>query len=127
MRPDAVCASTSVPDGFRRAQLILAGAPPAAVITIWPTTPPFRSTTPTPAWLSRADPPAGEKGIDFDEAVEIVTKTCAYTNHTILAEALEKWPRAYLDAVVPQLMPIIEKLDTLARTAPPTESGHHRR
>ena len=36
----------------------------------------------------------GEKGIDFDEAVEIVTKTCAYTNHTILAEALEKWPRA---------------------------------
>ena len=58
----------------------------------------------------------GEKGIDFDEAVEIVTKTCAYTNHTILAEALEKWPRAYLDAVVPQLMPIIEKLDALART-----------
>ena len=58
----------------------------------------------------------GEKGIKFDEAVEIVTKTCAYTNHTILAEALEKWPRAYLDAVVPQLMPIIEKLDELART-----------
>ena len=58
----------------------------------------------------------GEKGIEFDEAVEIVTKTCAYTNHTILAEALEKWPRAYLDAVVPQLMPIIEKLDELART-----------
>ena len=58
----------------------------------------------------------GEKGIDFDEAVEIVTKTCAYTNHTILAEALEKWPRSYLDAVVPQLMPIIEKLDALART-----------
>ncbi len=48
--------------------------------------------------------------------MEIVTKTCAYTNHTILAEALEKWPRAYLDAVVPQLMPIIEKLDALART-----------
>ena len=58
----------------------------------------------------------GEHGIDFEEAVEIVTKTCAYTNHTILAEALEKWPRAYLDAVVPQLMPIIEKLDVLART-----------
>ena len=53
----------------------------------------------------------GERGIEFEEAVEIVTKTCAYTNHTILAEALEKWPRAYLDAVVPQLMPIIEKLD----------------
>ncbi|MDO5833435.1 MAG: glycogen/starch/alpha-glucan phosphorylase [Lachnospiraceae bacterium] len=58
----------------------------------------------------------GEHGIDFEEAVEIVAKTCAYTNHTILAEALEKWPRAYLDAVVPQLMPIIEKLDALART-----------
>ena len=64
----------------------------------------------------------GEKGIDFDEAVEIVTKTCAYTNHTILAEALEKWPRAYLDAVVPQLMPIIEKLDALARTRTTDES-----
>ena len=64
----------------------------------------------------------GEKGIGFDEAVEIVTKTCAYTNHTILAEALEKWPRAYLDAVVPQLMPIIEKLDTLARTRTTDES-----
>ena len=58
----------------------------------------------------------GEHGVAFDEAVDIVTKTCAYTNHTILAEALEKWPRAYLDAIVPQLMPIIEKLDTLART-----------
>ena len=58
----------------------------------------------------------GEHGIEFEEAVEIVTKTCAYTNHTILAEALEKWPRAYLDVVVPQLMPIIEKLDALART-----------
>ena len=58
----------------------------------------------------------GEHGIEFEEAVEIVTKTCAYTNHTILAEALEKWPRAYLDAVVPQLMSIIEKLDALART-----------
>ena len=55
----------------------------------------------------------GEKGIAFDEAVESVTKTCAYTNHTILAEALEKWPRAYLEAAVPQLMPIIEKLDAV--------------
>ena len=54
--------------------------------------------------------------------MEIVTKTCAYTNHTILAEALEKWPRAYLDAVVPQLMPIIEKLDELARTRTEDES-----
>ena len=64
----------------------------------------------------------GERGIEFEEAVEIVTRTCAYTNHTILAEALEKWPRAYLDAVVPQLMPIIEKLDALARTRTKDES-----
>ena len=64
----------------------------------------------------------GEKGIAFEEAVKIVTKTCAYTNHTILAEALEKWPRAYLDAVVPQLMPIIEQLDALARSRTADES-----
>lgn len=64
----------------------------------------------------------GEKGVAFDEAVEIVTKTCAYTNHTILAEALEKWPRSYLEAVVPQIMPIIEKLDALARTRTQDES-----
>ncbi|MDD5939826.1 MAG: glycogen/starch/alpha-glucan family phosphorylase, partial [Lachnospiraceae bacterium] len=57
----------------------------------------------------------GEKGIEFDEAVDIVTKTCAYTNHTILAEALETWPRRFLDKVVPQLMPIIEHLDRIAR------------
>ncbi len=56
-----------------------------------------------------------EKGIEFEEAVTIVTKVCAYTNHTILAEALEKWPRHYLDTVVPQLMPIIEKLDAMVR------------
>ncbi|MCR1950382.1 glycogen/starch/alpha-glucan family phosphorylase [Clostridium sp. DSM 100503] len=53
----------------------------------------------------------GERGIGMDEAIEIVTKTCAYTNHTILAEALEKWPIEYLDKVVPQLMPIIRELD----------------
>ena len=57
----------------------------------------------------------GERGIEFEEACRIVTDVCAYTNHTILAEALEKWPRAYLDDVVPQLMPIIEKLDQAAR------------
>ena len=56
-----------------------------------------------------------EKGIAFDEAAEIVTNVCAYTNHTILAEALEKWPRHYLEQVVPQLMPIIEKLDAIVR------------
>lgn len=52
-----------------------------------------------------------KEGISMDEAVEIVTKTCAYTNHTILAEALEKWPVSYLEQVVPQLMPIIRELD----------------
>ena len=58
----------------------------------------------------------GLHGIEFEEAVQIVTDTCAYTNHTIRAEALEKWPRHYLDTVVPQLMPIIEKLDAIAKT-----------
>ena len=58
----------------------------------------------------------GLHGIEFEEAIQIVTDTCAYTNHTILAEALEKWPRHYLDTVVPQLMPIIEKLDAIATT-----------
>ncbi|BCZ44221.1 alpha-1,4 glucan phosphorylase [Clostridium gelidum] len=53
----------------------------------------------------------GENGIGMDEAIEIVSKTCAYTNHTILAEALEKWPIAYLQKVVPQLLPIIRELD----------------
>lgn len=56
-----------------------------------------------------------ERGISFEEAAEIVTKVCAYTNHTILAEALEKWPRYYLEKVVPNLMPIIEKLDEIVR------------
>ena len=51
------------------------------------------------------------EGISLDEAIEIVSKTCAYTNHTILAEALEKWPIAYLEKAVPQLMPIIKELD----------------
>lgn len=57
-----------------------------------------------------------EKGIEFSEAVEIVTATCAYTNHTILAEALEKWPLASLEKIVPQLVPIIEKLNILAKS-----------
>jgi len=63
-----------------------------------------------------------EQGIGFDEAVDIVTNICAYTNHTILAEALEKWPRHYLETVVPQLMPIIEKLDEIARSRTDDES-----
>ena len=61
-------------------------------------------------------------GIEFEEAVQIVTDTCAYTNHTILAEALEKWPRNFLEQVVPQLMPVIEKLDALARTRTDNEA-----
>ena len=56
-----------------------------------------------------------EKGIEMDEAIDIVSKTCAYTNHTILAEALEKWPIAYLEKVVPQLVPIIKELDQRVR------------
>lgn len=54
-----------------------------------------------------------EKGIVFEEAVEIVTNVCAYTNHTILAEALEKWPKSFLETVVPQLVPIIERLNDM--------------
>ena len=53
--------------------------------------------------------------ITMDEAIDIVSKCCAYTNHTILAEALEKWPVDYLDRVVPQLMPIIRELDKRVR------------
>lgn len=54
-----------------------------------------------------------KEGILMREAIQIVTRTCAYTNHTILAEALETWPKAYLVQVVPHLIPIIEALDTL--------------
>ncbi len=56
-----------------------------------------------------------EKGIRMNDAIEIVSKTCAYTNHTILAEALEKWPMDYLYKAVPQLMPIIRELDTIVK------------
>ena len=52
-----------------------------------------------------------DKAFTMDEAIDVVSKTCAYTNHTILAEALEKWPYAYLQKVVPQLIPIIDELD----------------
>ena len=52
-----------------------------------------------------------DKAFTMDEAIEVVSRTCAYTNHTILAEALEKWPLAYLEKVVPQLIPIIKELD----------------
>ena len=56
-----------------------------------------------------------EKGFNMDTAIDVVRKTCAYTNHTILAEALEKWPVHYLEQVVPQLMPIIRELDARVR------------
>ena len=56
-----------------------------------------------------------EKAFSMDEAIEVVSKTCAYTNHTILAEALEKWPLKYLEKVVPQLVPIIKELDKKAK------------
>ena len=52
-----------------------------------------------------------DKAFTMDEAIEVVSRTCAYTNHTILAEALEKWPLKYLKKVVPQLVPYIEELD----------------
>ena len=56
-----------------------------------------------------------ERGMEMDDAIDVVSRTCAYTNHTILAEALEKWPIHYLKKVVPQLMPIIEVLDDKVR------------
>ena len=56
-----------------------------------------------------------QKGFSMDEAIKVVSKTCAYTNHTILAEALEKWPMSYLEEVVPHLIPIIKELDARVR------------
>jgi starch phosphorylase len=63
-----------------------------------------------------------EEGFEMDEAIDVVSKTCAYTNHTILAEALEKWPIKYLKKVVPQLMPIIWELDKRAAIKHPDPS-----
>ena len=57
------------------------------------------------------------RGLSFEMAAEAVTRTCAYTNHTILAEALEKWPLEYFKEAVPQLVPVIEKLDKQVRKA----------
>ena len=64
----------------------------------------------------------GERGIDFEEAADIVSHVCAYTNHTILAEALEKWPIYYLEDIVPQLVPIIRKLDEKVKAKYPAEN-----
>ena len=63
-----------------------------------------------------------EKGISMDEAINIVSKTCAYTNHTILAEALEKWPMEYLEEVVPDIVNIIKELDKRVRAKYDDES-----
>ena len=56
-----------------------------------------------------------ERGIELDESINIVTNMCAYTNHTILSEALEKWPMEHLNKVVPNIIPIIEELDKRVR------------
>ena len=62
-----------------------------------------------------------QRGIGEDEAVAIVTNVCAYTNHTILAEALEKWPLAFIEKAAPQLVPVIRMLDARVRAACPDE------
>ncbi len=65
-----------------------------------------------------------ERGIDMDEAIEIVGRTCAYTNHTILAEALEKWNLDSLKKTVPQLVPIIQELDRRVKAKYKNENVH---
>ena len=57
-----------------------------------------------------------QRGLTMDQAIAQVRRTCAYTNHTILAEALEKWPLSFIEKVAPQLVPIIRELDRRART-----------
>ena len=66
----------------------------------------------------------GQHGIIMDEAISIVSKVCAYTNHTILAEALEKWPIFFLEKAVPQLMPIIRELDNRIRATVKDETTY---
>ena len=63
-----------------------------------------------------------ERGFSMDEAIDTVSRTCAYTNHTILAEALEKWPMEYLEEVVPHLVPVIRELDKRVRSRYEDES-----
>ncbi|RTK93228.1 MAG: glycogen/starch/alpha-glucan family phosphorylase [Neisseriaceae bacterium] len=62
------------------------------------------------------------EGVAIDKAIELVKQTVAYTNHTILAEALEKWPHKYLQKVVPHLLPIIEYLDKQVRSEYPKDA-----
>jgi len=66
----------------------------------------------------------GERGMLMDDAIKVVSKVCAYTNHTILAEALEKWPMYFLEKAVPQLMPIIRELDNRVRKTVKDESTY---
>ena len=66
----------------------------------------------------------GERGMLMDDAIKVVSKVCAYTNHTILAEALEKWPLYFLEKAVPQLMPIIRELDNRVRKKVKDESTY---
>ncbi len=66
----------------------------------------------------------GERGMLMDDAIKVVSKVCAYTNHTILAEALEKWPMYFLEKAVPQLMPIIRELDNCVRKKVKDESTY---
>ena len=66
----------------------------------------------------------GERGMLMEDAIEVVKKVCAYTNHTILAEALEKWPLYFLEKAVPQLMPIIRELDNRVRKTIKDESTY---
>lgn len=63
-----------------------------------------------------------QEGLSFEEAVHEVEQTCAYTNHTILAEALETWPMHFLEEIVPQLVPIIKQLDQIAKERSQVES-----
>nr|MBP3599176.1 glycogen/starch/alpha-glucan family phosphorylase [Eubacterium sp.] len=65
-----------------------------------------------------------EEGINMDEAMDIATKTCAYTNHTILSEALEKWPLAFIEKVAPQIVPIIRELDLCVKDKYDDETVH---
>ena len=60
-----------------------------------------------------------QRGLTFDQAFDQVRRTCAYTNHTILAEALEKWPLSFIETVAPQLVPVILELDRRMKQAHP--------
>ncbi len=62
-----------------------------------------------------------QRGVSLDDAIDTVSKTCAYTNHTILAEALEKWPLDYLEEAVPDLVPIIQELNKRVQEKYPQE------